>query len=492
MLHRYRFPIVGLAAFIAFWCSSFSYVFAAATLSLSPALGTYTIGSTFTVKAMVDGAGASMNAVESVLAFDPKLLSVQSATKDGSIFSLWTTEPEFSNTQGTVTFGGGNPKPFTSKSTLVSVTFKVLKAGTATVSFSEGSVLAADGKGTDILGEKASGVYELGGTAPVKPAEPAPDPEPADGGIVPDAPLIKSTTHPEEAAWYKASRGEFVWENLPDVTSVRLSLSSKPTTKPSVLYTPPISSKTLEDLEEGVWYLAVQAKNGSGWGPAGVRKIQVDQTPPLPFTVSVGANATSSTPTLVIGTTTDALSGISHVEVVVGTESAVLVKLTEIVEGNYVLLPHGKGSYTVKVRTFDNAGNSVEASTNILIEEDMAAKKNVTEVIEISFWQKYGMIIIISLLLIIILFLLILNFYQKNKLVREMRRGAKEAEEIATKMDKIFSALKDEVEEQINALDKKPRLSDSEKRAINKIKEAIDISQELINKEIEDVEKILE
>jgi hypothetical protein len=492
---RALWKIVTLCSFFALLSVGVSRTaFAAATVSLSPASGSYSVGSTFSVQIMADGAGAPMNAVESVLSFDSSLLSVTSATKEGSVFSLWTTEPAFDNTKGTISFGGGNPTPFTKKSTLAKITFKVLKEGTAKVEFASASVLAADGKGTDILGDKLSGSYTLSGKATPPPppkTEPEPEPEPVSDGLVPDAPVIKSTTHPDENGWYNKKDGEFSWENLPDVTSARLALSAKADAKPTVLYTPAIDTKKVTDLEDGIWYLHAQLKNSSGWGKVSTRKIQIDLVPPTPFSVAVGGEATSSTPTLLIGSTTDARSGLDHYEIVIGTESPVPVKLSEVVNGAYKILPHAKGSYSVLVRVFDRAGNFTEANASMNIEADLTAKK-MTEEEKPSLWQRYGMISIIVILLLIIVFLIIMNFYQKNKLMREMRRGAKEAEEIRTKMEKILSALKDEVEEQINALDKKPRLSDAEKRAISKIKEAIDISEELISKEIEDVEKILE
>ncbi|MFM2374762.1 MAG: hypothetical protein RLZZ234_757, partial [Candidatus Parcubacteria bacterium] len=91
--------------------------FAAETL-ISPASGTYTKGQTFTATARVNPQGKSVNAIEAVLTFDTSKLSVVSVSKTGSIFSLWTKEPTFSNTQGTIEFGGGSPTPFSAQSTL--------------------------------------------------------------------------------------------------------------------------------------------------------------------------------------------------------------------------------------------------------------------------------------------------------------------------------------------------------------------------------------
>ena len=86
----------------------------AATLSVSPGTGVYTAGQTFTVRVVVNTAGANINAAEGTLSFKPEELSVVSVAK-GSIFNLWTADPSFSNSAGTVTFSGGTPTGYTGR-----------------------------------------------------------------------------------------------------------------------------------------------------------------------------------------------------------------------------------------------------------------------------------------------------------------------------------------------------------------------------------------
>ena len=112
----------------------------AADVAVSPSTGSYSAGQTFTVTVRALPNGDNINAVESVLNFDPALLSVVSVSKDGSVFSLWTTEPAFNNANGTVSFGGGSPTPFTSTSNILSVTFRAVANGTATVESTTGTV----------------------------------------------------------------------------------------------------------------------------------------------------------------------------------------------------------------------------------------------------------------------------------------------------------------------------------------------------------------
>ena len=120
----------------------FAFFASAASLSVSPNTGVYSSGQTFTVKLNVNTSGAPINAADGTLTFNPNEISVVSVSK-GSIFNLWTADPTFSNSAGTVTFSGGSPTGYTgSAGTVISITFKSQNAGAPKISFSKGSVLA--------------------------------------------------------------------------------------------------------------------------------------------------------------------------------------------------------------------------------------------------------------------------------------------------------------------------------------------------------------
>ena len=154
-----------LAIFILSSLLVFSRVGAAgsATLFISPGAGKYQIGKSFTVSVMVNsGGGAGINAGESVIKYDSAALTVKSVSKGTSIFSLWTTEPTFSNGNGTITFGGGSPSPYKGTAgTICSVTFSPVKAGETEVKFTSGLVSAADGMGTNILSGFGSAKFTI-------------------------------------------------------------------------------------------------------------------------------------------------------------------------------------------------------------------------------------------------------------------------------------------------------------------------------------------
>lgn len=150
----------------------------------------------------------------------------------------------------------------------------------------------------------------------------------------------------------------------------------------------------------------------------------------------------------------------------------------------------GDGNWTyVREKILDKGNYEIWAE----ITDKRGARSNLTErkqfaVISPSILQAYGWWIIVILLLIIaglILFIL----YQKKKHEEEKARIKAEVEDVKNKMNEVFNALKEEVDELIEFADKKAGLSESEKRVKDKLKEALDISEEFINKEVTDVEK---
>ena len=103
----------------------------AAEYTWSPASGTVGVGAEVNVKILVDPSAEKINAVEGTVQFDKDTLTVVKISKEGSAFSLWTADPTFSNTDGTIIFSGGSPTPLESKGTVVTVTFKGKTEGIA-------------------------------------------------------------------------------------------------------------------------------------------------------------------------------------------------------------------------------------------------------------------------------------------------------------------------------------------------------------------------
>ena len=207
----------------------------AASLSITPATGVYTTGKTFTVSVVVNTDGKSINAADGTLSFNPKELTVVGVGRGSSIFSLWTAEPTFSNAGGTITFSGGLPSGYTGGAgSVMSVTFKSLTSGAARVAISGGSVLAADGRGTNVLTNMNGGSYTLAAVETQPTAEViveyiAPANTPA-------APAVTSQTHPDQNTWYQKTNAVLAWKLPAGVTGVRTLLDTRAVSVPTKVY----------------------------------------------------------------------------------------------------------------------------------------------------------------------------------------------------------------------------------------------------------------
>jgi hypothetical protein len=168
------------------------------------------------------------------------------------------------------------------------------------------------------------------------------------------------------------------------------------------------------------------------------------------------------------------------ISIVLSKKETETVKVPTDNDGNWSYFrdrPMEKGNYEIFAKLVDSRGaESYETSRQYL------------SVISPNIIDAYGIYIIIFLLIIILL-LSIYAWYLKNTMKLTRERMQRELAEAKNKTGEIFLALGEEVGELIELADKRPGVSESEKRTRDKIVEALAISEEFIAKEIEDVEK---
>lgn len=152
MRRRHYLSLVGAAAVffaVAPWPAF------AASLFFSPSAKAVAVGNTFTVSVDVSSPDQAMNAASGDISFPTDKLRVLSVLTTGSAMSLWVQNPSFSNAAGSgdVNFAGIvlNPGFTGTAGNVVTVRFEALAVGDAPLSFSDGSVLANDGNGTNII-----------------------------------------------------------------------------------------------------------------------------------------------------------------------------------------------------------------------------------------------------------------------------------------------------------------------------------------------------
>lgn len=350
----------------------------AATLSLSPSSGSVTQGETVTVNVLVGSSDQAMNAASGIVAFPSDKLEVLSVSKAGSVATLWVQEPSFSNSVGTVSFEGVVLNPgFTGASgKIVTITFRGKSEGVAKLSFSSGSVLANDGQGTEILTgssgatltvQKASSASSPAKkeSTPASSSSPRSEtPSKSESASI----TITSSTHPDQAKWYRDNSPEFSWTLPKGALEVRTIVSESPRTTPSIRYAPPISEKAVTDLPDGTFYFLLQVRTSAGWGPIAKFQVNIDKTPPEKFRIKFPHGVSGLKPQpVILFDTVDKISGIDHYEVKVG-DGGPKRTLASADSNPYVLPKLEPGSYTVAVAAFDRADNVTSAEEKFEIE----------------------------------------------------------------------------------------------------------------------------
>ena len=329
----------------------------AATLSVSPATGVYTVGSPFTVNILLNTQGKAVNAAEGLLKFNPNELKVQSISQSGSVFNLWAVEPAYSNSAGTITFGGGSPRGYTgSNGSIISVRFLPQGAGTAKVSFTSGSALAADGSGTNVLTSMGSGSFTISAQSATPEPEQIEYIAPAN---TPGAPTVISSSHPDQEKWYTSTNADLKWNIPTGITAVRLGLDASPNNVPTVVYDPPVSSKTIEELEQGIQYFHIQFKNENGWGKVTNYRLAIDSERPTKFDISLlnSEETGNPEPTLKFDVE-DATSKVKKFIIQIDGGECIEY-IDETGSSTYKLPRLEPGRHSVVVEAFDEAENSI-------------------------------------------------------------------------------------------------------------------------------------
>src|SRR3989344_1910039 len=336
----------------------------AATLGFSPSTLSRAVENTFSVSVYVSSTDQAINAVSGVVSFPPGMLEVVGISKTNSIMSCWVQEPSFSNANGTVNFEGiaFNPGFTGSRGTVLSITFRAKNSRQAPVSFSSGTVLANDGIGTNTLMSMESANFSITSGGQVEEIK-TPPASMASG----DAPVIISTSHPDQSKWYTDSTPEFSWKLPSGAIEVRTLIGTSPNATPSVQYSPPISSKKVTVLPDGIYYFSLQIRTSEGWGSIARYRVNIDTTPPNQFSIVFPHGRTGWEPQpVILFNTTDNGSGISVYNLKIGDGGP--ERVAPPAEANpYPLPPQYPGIHTVTVIAIDEAGNTRSASEDFTI-----------------------------------------------------------------------------------------------------------------------------
>ncbi len=330
----------------------------AATFSAAPTTGSYTVGQSVPVTVRLNSSGAAINAGEATVTWTPTTLQFVSVSSTGSIFKYWPIDPSARGTSSVV-FSGGLPSPgFTgSAGTVLRISFLAKAAGTATVSFTGGKILANDGLGTDLYTGQGSATYTIAVAS--KPTTPPPAPE------VPNrpTPAVSSSSHSDQSSWYREPEVKLAWTKPNGLRGVSYSVTQDPTTTPDDQVDSTGATTTITLPSDGIWYFHLHGKYDSGWSATSHFALRLDRTPPETFTPVVvqDRGLSDPTPSLTFATT-DTPSGIAKYTYAVDGGAAVPATSPTDLSGL------SAGKHTVVVTAYDQAGNIREGQASLSIE----------------------------------------------------------------------------------------------------------------------------
>lgn len=352
------FVAAGIAAVVGFFV--FAPGASAATFSVTPAEGTFTVGSTFEVSVLLDTKGREVNAVQVELSFPPDKLQLVSPSTGSSIIEIYTTPPKYDNANGIVQIIGGIPNGINVSAGLISkLTFRVKGVGTAAVRFAgESQVLLNDGRGTNVLDNTTGASYKL-------------ELPPQQG------PLIISTTHPDQEVWYKNASVSLQWDaGLPPADGYSYTISDNPTDIPDDTPEGTATSVDYKRAPDGINYFSIKAFRDGRWGGVSRYSLRIDTAPPAAFAIEISPNSRTfiTKPFFQFGSS-DALSGLDRYELKIlplkidgrPKASSVDDQLFVEVQSPYAAPELLMGTYQVIVRAYDKAGNIREEAESLVI-----------------------------------------------------------------------------------------------------------------------------
>ncbi|MDP3963857.1 MAG: cohesin domain-containing protein [bacterium] len=326
-----------------------------ASLSFSPSTGSYYVGSTFDVTAVLDTHEETINTVELNITFPPDLLQVVKPAGGSSFIQSWFSPPAFSNAEGTLRLIGGIAGGIkTSSGLITTLTFRAVAPGDATLAILRTSkVLAHDGQGTDVLGTRGSALFAIR----VRP---------------PEGPEISSPTNPDPNRWYQNNAPRFTWQVIEGAAGYSYTLSENVEDLPPAQIRVMDTTASFTDLKDGVWYFHLRVSQEGAWSGASHFPVWIDTVPPAPFTPRAEYAPQLGTPPLVFFEAKDLHSGTDHYAVKVirvdeasGSEEDITPFFVET-ESPYKVPVEFPGKYTVIVRAFDKAGNIRDATVSLV------------------------------------------------------------------------------------------------------------------------------
>lgn len=120
------------------------------SIRLEPTQLVVSVGEEFVMHVVVE-VSAPANVFAGDVHFDTEVLAVESISYNTSIADVWVEKPWYEDGEGTIDFGGGTTVRggFAGRGELMTIAFRTLREGEATLSLKGARILLSDGLGTD-------------------------------------------------------------------------------------------------------------------------------------------------------------------------------------------------------------------------------------------------------------------------------------------------------------------------------------------------------
>lgn len=370
----------------------------APSVEISPAqkTGSFIEGALFEVPIYINTRGQNVNTIRLSIGFDPKKISIVSASGGTSIISLWLESPVFNNTNGTEKMTGVITNGITTDyGVIATVTFRALAPGEVNLTIKDDSlVLLNDGFGTEAKIEPVRGQYTI---LPKPP-----------GGV-----KIYSQTHSVQDHWYNNDSPVFNWDQDPGVTGFSYVLDDKPNTVPESTVLTKDNTYGYQDLKDGIWYFHLKAQKKGFWGEATHFQVRIDTKPPESFKPSVNyIKSGDNRKAFIVFDTKDKLSGIDHYEVNTidiasskSEDAPVFIETTS----PYLMSLLPNQDMQVIVRAFDKAGN---ASDNYVTIKDQFL---------LWYFLRTNIIYVLAIVLLVLVSLILVHYFVTHKVIAHMK-----------------------------------------------------------------------
>ena len=368
MSSRHLAVLVFTVAIFCFAATSRSSFAQNAALSISPSIGTYPVGESFTVDVRINTGGVAVGTTDVTIAYDPQDVRYVGLSDQDSVFStiLVDSTREYGKLDISA-FVGRDQAPYIGQNGLVArVTFIPLRNTATQIRFAKGGATppltlgASLGSLANIISTLESATYSF------IPRERAPAAVALTTETAHNTTDIITPLPATKNDWFGTSTVTLSWSPPSNVTSVRTGVSKNPNATPEKVHERSLSEETLTDLEEGKQYFLLQFEMNGAWGDVLRYPLQVDVTEPTDIVVREVERSDQADPRTAFAIeATDALSGIDYYMMSFNGEEP--EKWVPTDDGLFKPDGLSPGEHVLLVEAYDKAGNSASVETVFLV-----------------------------------------------------------------------------------------------------------------------------